>query len=381
MDYLSLLYPFMGAGKSTTATDVLNYFYNPDPTQWSYWAVTNGSLCAFIPVLPTYENPILQKSFKVDGNQFFQVIKSIKAEEIDIALFDTMLRVSALEENNKTEVDFAYITSQNMTDYLMSTFYMMPTETEGKPLSSLFNKALETCLPYITATEGKLSYAYFYGNDCVTANNNSNSEIVVYHAHSPLRDFPFPRMFISKRDGELIAKSKIEWKKIDFCNEQYYRFNGFSDKYKTELIVFTNALNSKENYPVIIDKERYTEKQLNESAAYTIDALEKQTRAEQIAFNKKELESLLTAVTVNGVDPVYSTLSIQGNSIKYEVKYLHLKKSKTIKTSENYPEINIKINPSTLKNILDIDAEYISIDRTKVVCKNDKLTYICFLGD
>ena len=52
MNYITLLYPFMGAGKSNTVTNVLNYFYNPEPTQWSYWAVTNGSLCAFIPVLP-----------------------------------------------------------------------------------------------------------------------------------------------------------------------------------------------------------------------------------------------------------------------------------------------------------------------------------------
>ena len=41
MNYITLLYSFMGAGKSNTATNVLNYFYDAEITHPSYWAVTN----------------------------------------------------------------------------------------------------------------------------------------------------------------------------------------------------------------------------------------------------------------------------------------------------------------------------------------------------
>ena len=107
----------------------------------------------------------------------------------------------------------------------------------------------------------------------------------------------------------------------------------------------------------------------------------KQFNAEQIKLNKNELKDMLDTVIVNGVDPAYSTLSIRGNTIKYEVKYLHLKKSKTIKTKETYPELSIELNPNVLKNILEIGADSISIDRKKIVATTPSFDYICFLGD
>jgi hypothetical protein len=384
MDYLSLLYPFMGAGKNNTATNVLNYYYRePD----SFLAVTNGSLCAFIPIPNTnLDFPSLKKNFKVDGNQFFQTIKNIKAEEVDINLFDTMLRISAVDnKDNKTEVDFAYAPISNATDYLINTPYVVDVRwkdidnVETAPISSKeFQEALQTCLPYVNTNDGKLSYVYFYKDRAVSANNNSNSEIAIYK-HENL--CMFPRIFVSKKDGDIIVKAKVDFLSFMNCNQQYYRISGMSEKYSTELIVFINALSNKENYPVIIDKDRYTEQELNASAYYTEEALMKQFNAEQIELNKDELKDMLETVIVNGVDPTYSMLSINGNSIKYEVKYLHLKKSKTIKTKESYPEMSIKINPNVLKNIIDIGADYISIDKKKIVAKTDSFNYICFLGE
>lgn len=380
MNALTLLYPYLGAGKGNP-TNVISYFHSePD----SYCAVTNGSLSAFVPVKNDLYS--FKANFKIDGNLFFQTIKNIKSEEIDIFFYDTYLRVRSYDaKDNMTEVDFAFLNTQNMTDYLMSTPYVndvrwkdVDKTTSASISSKEFQEALQTCIPYISTNEGKLSYVYFYKDKAVSANNNSNSEIAIYK-HENLCGFP--HMFISKKDGDIIIKSKVDFLSFMNCEEQYYRISGMSEKYNCELIVFTNALNEKEKYPVIIDTDRYTEQELNASAYYTEEALMKQFNAEQIKLNKDELKDMLETVIVNGVDPTYSILSINGNTIKFEVKYLHLKKSKTIKTKEYYPEINIKINPTVLKNILDIGAEFISIDRNKIVAKNEKLTYICFIGD
>jgi hypothetical protein len=116
------------------------------------------------------------------------------------------------------------------------------------------------------------------------------------------------------------------------------------------------------------------------TAYYTVDALEKQNNAEEVKFNKNELKELLDAVTINDT-PTYSMLSITGNKISYDVRYQRIKKTKTIKVGEAYPTMNIKLNPDVLKNALEIGAEYLSIDKKKIVAKTDIVTYICFIGD
>ena len=367
LDMLAIIYPFLGQGKSNTATNILSYYKAED----SFWGVTNGSLCAFIST-PSY----FSRDFKVDGNLFFQTLRGIKSEEVDIFFYsDTTLRLKAYDENDNTtdEVDFRILTNVTMTDYCKDN---PSTNLDAIPIPETFTEALQTCLPYINTNEGKLSYVYFYGYKAISANNNASSEIAVYTSNTDL--LKLPRMFISGKDGTLISKTKVKWTGINYIGD-YYRLTG---KIKDNNVsVVLNALNEKENYPVIIDAERYDEKELNEHAGYTLEALERQSKAEQIKFNKKELNSLLSSVTVNGIEPNYNMLSMKGNEISYVVRYPTIKKSKIIKTNESYPEVNIKLNPSTLKNILDIDAEYISIDRNKIVAKNDKLTYICFIGD
>ena len=367
MDCLSILYPFMGAGKNNTATNTLSYYKEED----SFFGVTNGSLCAFIHT-PTY----FSRNFKVDGNTFFQTLRGIKSEEVDIFFTsDATLRIRAYDEkDNKTEVDFCLLTNTTMADYCKDN---PSTNFDAIPLPETFVEALQTCLPYINTNDGKLSYVYFYGYKAVSANNNASSEIVIYNSNTNL--LKLPRMFISGKDGTLISKAKVKWTGINYIGE-YYRLTG-KTKDNVDVSVVLNALNEKENYPVIIDEDRYTEQELNASSYYTVESLMKQFNAEQIKLNKDELKDMLETVIVNGVDPTYSMLSINGNEIKYEVKYLHLKKSKTIKTKEYYPEINIKINPTVLKNILDIGAEFISIDRKKIIAKTDTFNYICFLGD
>ena len=368
LDLLSVIYPFLGQGKSNTATNVLNYYKANDK---GFFGVTNGSLCAFINTPVDY----FSRDFKVDGNAFFQALRGIKSEVVDLYFYsDAVLRLRAYdEENNRTEIDFITLINATMTDYCKDN---PSTNLDAIPIPETFTEALQTCLPYINTNEGKLSYVYMCGYKAVSANNNASSEIAVYTSNTDL--LKLPRMFISGKDGTLISKSKVKWTGINYIGD-YYRLTGKIKENNISIIL--NALNEKEKYPVIIDAERYDEKELNEHAGYTLEALERQIKAEQIKFNKKELNSLLSSVIVNGIEPNYSMFSMKGNEISYVVRYPTIKKSKRIKTEESYPEVNIKLNPSTLKNILDIVAEYISIDRNKIVAKNDKLTYICFIGD
>lgn len=367
MNCISFLYPFMGAGKNNTATNILSYYKAED----SFFGVTNGSICAFIHT-PTY----FSRDFKVDGNLFFQTLRGIKSEEVDLFFSsDTTLRLRAYDENdNTTEVDFCLLNTTTMADYCKDN---PSTNLDAIPIPETFTEALQTCLPYINTNDGKLSYVYMYGYKAVSANNNASSEIAIYNSNTDL--IKLPRMFISGKDGALISKAKVKWTGINYIGD-YYRLTG-KTKDNIDVSVVLNALNEKERYPVIIDKDRYTEQELNASAYYTVDALLKQFNAEQITFNKDEVKELLDSVIVNGFDPVYNMFTIRGNTIKYEVKYLNLKKSKTIKTKESYPEMSIKLNPNVLKNIMDIGADSISIDRKKIVAKTSNFDYICFLAD
>ena len=174
------------------------------------------------------------------------------------------------------------------------------------------------------------------------------------------------------------SKTKIEWNSFRQCGD-YYRIGGDTAN-GDELYVFLNALNEKENYPVIIDTDRYSKEQLNASSYYTVEALEKQNNADEVKFNKEGLKELLDAVNVNDI-PNLALLTISGNTIKYEVRYPRIKKSKTIKVKETYPDIKLKLNPSVLKNALDIGSEYLSIDKAKIVVKTDWMIYICFIGE
>lgn len=369
---LSLLYAYMGQGKSNTVTNVFSYYYDD---AISYYAVTNGSMIA---ILEKQLNRNLPKqAFKCDGNLLFQTIKGIKSEEIDIFIpYDSTLRIHSCDVNNDIEVDLALLNTTNGCDYIMkATDYYDRLDNQEILMHNYFVEALKTCSPYISTNDGKLSYIYFYGKKAVSANNNFNSEIAIYNSFAM---YPFPRMFISKKDAEIIAKTKIEWNSFRQCGD-YYRIGGDTAN-GDELYVFLNALNEKENYPVIIDTDRYSKEQLNASSYYTVEALEKQNNAEEVKFNKNELKELLDAVTVNDI-PNLSLLTISGNTIKYEVRYPRIKKSKTIKVKETYPYIKLKLNPSVLKNALEIGSEYLSIDKSKIVVKTDWITYICFIGE
>ena len=172
MNDLTLLYGFMGQGKSNTLTNVFSYYYR---NETSYYSVTNGNLCV---IIEKHNENLPKTSFKIEGNTLYQELRKIKAEEIDLFLpYENTLRITSYDSNdNKTEVDFACLNTSNMSDYIMlNEKYLYTASLNHILIPDAFTKALKTCIPYISATDGKLSYIYFYGRKAVSANNNADT--------------------------------------------------------------------------------------------------------------------------------------------------------------------------------------------------------------
>ena len=226
-------------GKGTT--NPFNFFEIIIINGTKYLATANQDIVFFTPLI--YDLPECKLSW-----EFYQLIKNIKDDEIDISIYDKMIKITT---GNSVSDMFLCTKRLSIGGIIQEEF-----PVEWNRLPSNFINCLKMCGPCV-ADKDLISAIYFNGSVCVSTNR---LEII-----SGKLTESMGKLFVYGKYHKII----MSYKPTHYAILDKEFWNVFTND--SEDLLFTRTFSSKERYPFIVNKEEYTDEELQHKSIYILD--------------------------------------------------------------------------------------------------------------
>lgn len=352
MKALSTLYPVIGRGDENISSN--NYTFMLDEEGRSFIGATNNSVAVIKPI--SFD---LGQSCRVAGNTLFQLIKKIKAQEIEINISSEYMFL----QTDSTESTVPLIPKQvsNLLDMIVD----IPDEFL-QPLPSNFNEALHECAKHTTDESKKpiLQYVYADNNKMCSANN---AEIVIHSLNGEVN-----KLFIPSRDIPCIKG----------FNLTHYVLKGEYLYFKTDddAFVIIQPASRAERYPVVITPSDFCDTDLKGAyKAFTLESLFNMADMKELVFTDEEVKELIDTVSTCCLfadeEKQSVTCDFKGDCVELiSIDSRGSHKQKVNLSSFVSPFI-IRVKPQTFIDLLNRkDKIYVGVGRV-IVC-NDNVKHL-----
>lgn len=347
MNVLSALFPVMGKGADNPC-NMITVFADTE-NNW-YMGVTNNRVAMVLPLCFKMEH-----GFKVHGLTFFQLIKKLKCEELDITVNGNTLSVKT---DIPSETSFELVQSgRTMLDFVSSI------DSEFKELPIDFMEGLKECVKY-TDTDSTSILQYVYMDKDLMASANS-SEIFIYKMEGVM-----DKMFIASEDIAILSTMNLK----EYAYQDallYFRTEGGA-------FVVVRPASRKERFPVLLTKEDYTHIEQINMKGLTPEVLFDLTDTRKLVFTEDECKHISDIVkscqAFTGTDGEFSC-KFDGYDMCITGKGRKGTHKQQIKLTEFVSPISFETKPELFLDLLERkDTMYIG--KGKVIIVNDKTKHL-----
>lgn len=352
MKALSTLYPVIGKGEGNFSSN--NYTFMVDEEGHSFIGATNNSVAVIKPISFSFGC-----TCRVSGNTLFQLVKKLKAQEIEVDLSDEYMRLRT--DSTESMVQLAPANSNNLLDMITDIpeeFFM--------PLPDNFTEALQECAKF-TSDETRqpiLQYVYADNNKMCSANN---AEIVVHYLNGTVS-----KMFIPSNDLTNIKGFKLT----------HYVLKGEFLYFKTEdgAFIIMQPASSKERYPVVITPEDFCDTDLKGAyKAFTMESLFNAEGMRELVFTDDEVKALVETVQACCLfadeEKQSVTCSFDGDYVDFKGVDDKGSHKQRVKLSSFVSPFSIRIKPQPFIDLIT-RRDKLFVGAGKVIVSNDNVKHL-----
>lgn len=351
MKALQLLYPAMGKGENNTSSN--NYSFMTDDRDISYAGATNNSVAVVLPLPFT-----LEQDFRVPGTLLYQLVKKLKADELEI---DLGVDCVFIKTNTPTQsIIQLQDKSKNMLDFLVEI-----PDTSFKPLPSNFTESLKECYPYCLNdnTSSIIKYVYAHKTSMCSANQ---SEIVMCDLTGEV-----DKMFISHKDAAILTNFNL----VGYAYQDSFLY------FKTDdgAYIAVHPASQLERFPVVFDRDEYTDIELiNGMKDFTPEALFALDGMREIRFTDSEVKELKEVLdTCYLFDESDNSVSCMFDGDYVDITITNSRGSHTgrINLSNYVSPFTMRTLPKLLEDIVN-RKDLLYVGNGRVIVSNSKLKHL-----
>lgn len=299
---------------------------------------------------------------KIPG-EFYQLLQKLKAEELDLDIKDNFLLLRS--KNSVTELVLVN------KKFSVTNLLGVEKAPVWKDLPSNFCECLSMCGSCTSITEEKTDYVYFDKQTCVATNK---FEVISAELTSEMQ-----KMFVRGIFSKTVSYYKpIQFDIFDEANWNVYRC-------EDDTVLFVRTLKAQEKYPLITNKEEYTDEELSRKKSFIVDNLFNVNGSILKLPDKSVVENLVksckifSAKTI-GEEMEQITVKIGNNYLQLEAQgILGRHKVRTAYPESNGVQLSFSIHPQLFMDILTNGSECVVGERA-IVVKTDNFKHWILLN-